>query len=291
MNITKSIQFLSIAVGFGAAALPSRAGEAAVSVRAFAQDSSLFLTGEQSFSSPAGFQSTASETALYKAGLARSYSHVDASAFTGAIHADFQAAVDDNRYIVGRNAFATGAASLTGSITLSDGYPPGIATFSAVLEGSYNFSNSIFKYLNEISLNFSAAIGDTGEKNGTMAFDPFTTAGLFSIPMTWTQEVHAGQKIDMYFYLKASVSGLVDAVELNALNTFKLTSIALPQGYSYTSDAEGFLSEFGTPPVVTPPPVEPPVTPPTSAVPEPSTYGLFCALGLFAIMAKRRLFK
>src|SRR4051812_40720329 len=79
LKLMKSISFLFVAVGLGATALSTYAGEASLSVRAFAHDTSLDLSGEQSFGTPASFQATASATALYQAGLARSYSHVDAS--------------------------------------------------------------------------------------------------------------------------------------------------------------------------------------------------------------------
>jgi len=276
-----------LALAFSSTALAPlmHAGEAQVAVRVYAQDSSINASGSQSVSTPASFHPVANATAMYTAGLARGYGYVDASTYTGAIHADFQAAVDDTRFVIGRGANTSGSGSMTGSITLSAGHPPGLATFSAVLEGSYNFSNSIFNFNNSISLDYAASVGDGPERSGNLSFRdvPATTAGLFSVPLTWTQMVHPGDRIDMSFYLHASVTSGVDAVELNALNTFKLTAIDLPEGYTYTPDAEGFLSQFQQPTT------EPPVT--STAVPEPATgmlMGSVILFGLALIRHRRR---
>ena len=60
---------------------------------------------------------------------------------------------------------------------------------------------------------------------------------------------------------------------LDISNTFKITGIALPTGYSYNSDAQGFLSEFTLAPV-----------------PEPETYVLMLAgLGLLAAAIQQAL--
>ena len=275
-----------MAFAFGSTAFAPliRAGEAQVAVAVYAQDSSINASGSQSVSTPASFHPVANATAMYTAGLARGYGYVDASTYTGAIHADFQAAVDDTRFVIGRGANTSGSGSMTGSITLSAGSPPGLATFSAVLDGSYDVSNSIYNFNNSISLDYAASVGDGPERNGTLTFRaPFTTAGLFSVPLTWTQMVHPGDRIDMYFYLHASVTSGVDAVELNVLNTFKFTAIDLPEGYTYTPDAQGFLSQFQQPTT------EPPVT--STAVPEPATgmlMGSVILFGLALIRHRRR---
>jgi PEP-CTERM motif len=268
-----------LALAFGSPAIiPSTlAGEAQVGVRAFVQDLAVNASGEQSVGTPASFHPTASATALYKAGLSNAFLHADANALTGALHANYLANVGADHYVVGRNAFASGSAAVTGSITLSDGYPPGLATFSAILEGAYNFDNSVFKYQNSMSLDFSASVGNGPERNGHLDFDPFTIAGLFSVPMTWTQMVHPGERIDMYFYMSGRVSGLVGMNTLDVSNTFRLTDIDLPSGYTYTPDADGFLSEFQNP-------SEPP---PLSPVPEPATTGLFGAAVLTGLAFRR----
>jgi hypothetical protein len=268
---------LALALGGAAITLSTHAGEAQVGVRAFAQDSSINATGEQSVGTPASFHSTASATALYAAGLSNAFVHADANALTGALHANYLANVSADSYVVGRNAFASGVGSITGSITLSDGYPPGLATFSAILEGAYNFDNSVFKYQNSMSLDFSASVGNGPERNGHLDFDPFTVAGLFSVPMTWTQMVHPGERIDMYLYMSGRVSGLVGMNTLDVSNTFKLTDIDLPPGYTYTPDADGFLSEFGH--TSEPPPLTP--------VPEPATTGMFGAAMLLGVAFTR----
>ncbi len=74
----------------------------------------------------------------------------------------------------------------------------------------------------------------------------------------------------MSFYVLAGLTSVVDKTEVIMLNTFKLTAIDLPDGYTFTPDASGFLSQFSTP-----------------AVPEPSPAGLL-ALGLVALACRPR---
>ena len=77
-----------------------------------------------------------------------------------------------------------------------------------------------------------------------------------------------------------AVAGLVD---LDATNTFKITGIGLPPGYSFTSDSTGFLSQFGAPTV----PVDP-GTPPVGHVPEPGSLLLVGLAGMLVAATRRR---
>jgi len=188
------------------------------------------------------------------------------------LRASFKTLVGADRYIVGRNANASGGAAMTGSIVLSGAVPAGLATFRAIVEGAYVFNNSVFNYLNGGRLQYSAVVGD-GARSGDLYFDPSSGGGLFSVPLSWTQLVHPGDRIDMSFLMQASIDALVGAVELDISNTFRLTAIELPPGYTYTSDADGFLSQFQPP-----------------AVPEPASASLMAlalALSIGSVLTRR----
>ena len=91
-------RLLALALGSVAIIPVMQAGEAQVSVRAFAQALAVNASGEQSVGTPGSFHSTASATALYNAGLSNAFVHTDASALTGALHANYLANVSaDNR--------------------------------------------------------------------------------------------------------------------------------------------------------------------------------------------------
>lgn len=272
--------FAALTLGAAALAAPAYAGEVQISLRAFAQDSSVdqsgaVLGGNFSTSSP-----VRSASAAYSAGNASSHLEASGDALVGALHAKFSTSVMDDVYIVGRNANAHGSMSMRGNITISGGAPSGFATFGAVLEGSYSFNSSVFNYLNDASLSYTASIGDISYQD-ELFFDPRTISGVFSIPMTFTVPVHPGDVIGADFYLSANVDSLEGNVTLDTSNTFKITSIALPEGFSYTPDADGFLSKFGGSTIPDPQP---------GAVPEASTMSLFGAglLGVLALVRRRR---
>ena len=69
-----------------------------------------------------------------------------------------------------------------------------------------------------------------------------------------------GTNIAFDLYLRSTASAQFGVAELDALNTFKITTIDLPPGYSFRADSDGFLSKFGAAVPITP-------------VPEPSTWG------------------
>ena len=195
-------------------------------------------------------------------GVVSSAAFVGADALTGQMRAAFNSLTNiDENPRPGRGGSARGSGSMTGAITLVGAAPPGVATFSAIIEGSYNFGNSDFRFNNRAHIDFSGSIGDV-TRNAVMDFDPFSSAGLIGIPITWTMPVQAGQRLDMSFYLTGRVESVVSGVTLDLSNTFKLTAITLPTGYSYVSDAQGFLSLFQSP------------------VPEPTSSVLLLAGGL-----------
>lgn len=181
------------------------------------------------------------------AGVVSSGAFVGADALTGQMRAGFNSLTNiDENPRPGRGGSARGSGLMTGAITLVGAAPPGVASFSAVIEGAYNFGNSVFRFNNSAHIDFSGSIGDV-TRNALMDFDLFSSAGLFSIPITWTMPVQPGQRLDMSFYLSGRVASVVSGVTLDLSNTFKLTAITLPAGYSYVSDAQGFLSQFQSP--------------------------------------------
>ncbi len=181
-------------------------------------------------------------------GIVASNAFVAADAYTGQMHAAFSSTVNiDENPRPGRGGSARGGGSMLGGITLTGAAPPGVATFSAVVEGSYNFGNSIFRFNNSAHIDFSGSIGDVYHGVPAVDFDPFSSAGLFSFPLTWTVPVQSGQRLDMIFTLNGRVTSTVTGVVVDMTNTFKLTAIDLPPGYGFVPDAQGFLSQFPAP--------------------------------------------
>ena len=102
--------------------------------------------------------------------------------------------------------------------------------------------------------------------------------GSFSIPFTWTQLVNSGDQIDFNLYLRTDLATVAAIVDFDATNTFKNSDISLPPGYSLTSDATGFLSQFGPPPIV---------IDPGTQVPEPGTLPLIGLASVLAMVVRR----
>ena len=181
---------------------------------------------------------------------------------------------------------------MQGSINLM-GPVPGLATFMAVLEGTYNIVTPApfnFQDLNNsVRIQYVFSVGSRSANSP--AAPPFQDeryffccgAGTFSIPFTWTQLVNPGDQVNFNLSLRTNVSAVAGMVDFDATNTFKITGIGLPPGYSFTSDATGFLSQFGAPPV----PVDP-GTPPVGQLPEPGSLLLVGLAGMLAAATRRR---
>ena len=237
---------LSLSAVIAATITPSvQAAEVQIGLRATAIDSPTADFVAQTAGGWGRTPPVLSASAMVDAGISRSFVGADANALTGEMHDLLQAQVGaDELPRPGRGASASSGMSMVGSIIMSGGLPPGLATFSTVLEGSYNFGNSIFRYANSAYVEYDGVIGSAYHKIERVYFDPSTSAGLFAFPLTWTLLVHPGERIDMAFTFFAGVISSVGLVEINAFNTFKITQLDLPPGYTYTPDEQGFLSEF-----------------------------------------------
>lgn len=172
-------------------------------------------------------------------------------------------------YLPGRNAFASSSTSLIGSIGILGVGPPQVATFGGVFEGLYSFTPSTSD--SSIGIDYAFRVGSSPLFHGRLDYG--RTTGKFSIPFIWTQTVQQDDMIEFDLFLSGTASVAFGVAELDALNTFKITTIDLPPGYSFRPDADGFLSKFGAAAPITP-------------VPEPATWALFSA-GL-ALLAWRR---
>lgn len=223
-------------------------------------------TGRSSKSPPVVSLAVSSQ---YGASMATAEVLIDG--YTGAARAKFSADVAATDYVAGRGANASGALGLTGSIGIVGSGSPGVATFGGVLEGAYSADPLSFNSL--MSLDYAFLVGSSPEFNGHLDYS--RASGTFSIPFTWTQTVQDGDEIAFMIYLHGSATAGFGLAELDALNTFEITTIDLPPGYSFTPDADGFLSQFGA-------------SAPTTPVPEPAT-AVLTGIGLIAIAwAQRR---
>lgn len=267
-----------LALGLGVLAHVAHAADAGASVRAFATDT------------PAGFEFTdhsasgpSSGTAVVRsvtsvAGNASSSAQVAVDPLSGTVREKLNGEVAASKFIIGRAAGATSVAFMRGGIDLVGPALPGLATFTAVLEGSYDISTpSPFDYPsinNSVALDYMFQVGDSPAFNNTSKLYYFCCSpGTFSIPFTWTQMVSAGDFILFDFYLRADLLTVAGLAQFDASHTFKVTGVDLPEGYSFTSDSDGFLSKSGA-------------TPPVSSVPEPES-SLLLALGLILMAATR----
>lgn len=248
----------------------AHAGAVQIVVRTYAQDFPALPAGVERTD---GGRATAPPVALFSvlsaAGDSTAFSQVDANGLTGAAHARFLSVVSADRYLVGRNAFASGGFNMTGNIGIVGAALPGLATFTALLEGAYTFSNPT--ELSTVHLDYSFQVGESPDLNGVI--DGSRTSGLFSVPFTWTQLVEAGDTIPFTLFFTGNASSLAGTTDLDVLNTFKITGIDLPAGLTFTPDAQGFLSQFAAPDV--------------SSVPEPSSM-LLLGIGMLAVGAVKR---
>lgn len=226
------------------------AAEAQVGVSAFASDT---LSGapfvRNSDGSPASGATTASRTVTTIAGNSSSHAEAEADALSGFVKGKLSADVLADRFVIGRNAGANGGATIGGSINLI-GAVAGPATFTALLEGSYSVvTPAPFDFPsidNRVEFDYNFIVGDSPLFTDELLF-LCCGAGTFSIPFTWTQVVDPGDTIAFSLYLNASLFSVAGSVEFDASNTFKITGVELPPGFTFTSDAEGFLSQFGSP--------------------------------------------
>lgn len=205
---------------------------------------------------------TATSSANVVAGNATATALAQGDSLNGTLKEKISASVAASRFVIGRNSGGTAGANMEGSINLA-GPLPGLATFAGVLQGSYNILTPApfnFQSLdNSVRIQYSFSVGS--RTDNSPARPPFQGdqyflccgAGAFSIPLSWTQMVNPGDVIHFSLGLQTDVSVVAGLVDFDATNTFKITGIGLPPGYSFTSDATGFLSQFGGP--VDPPPV------------------------------------
>lgn len=266
-----------LALGLSAVSQFGHAALAQVAVRAFGMDlpSGVDFTVNTA-GTPSG-PAVASRSVTAVAGNSSSYAQATADPLSGVVREKLGAEVVASHYVVGRHAGGSTTASMSGSINLVGPASPGFATFTAVLEGSYNVvTPAPFDYPsvdNSIAMNYTFRVGDSPEFHNTAPVYYFCcTPGTFSIPFSWTQLVSAGDSIFFDLYLDVDVLTVAGLSQFDASNTFKITGVGLPDGYSFTSDASGFLSEFRAP---------------VSSVPEPAS-SLLVGLGLTAIAASRR---
>ncbi len=260
-----------VAIGLFSTVFPVHAAIVQVGVDAFASD---LPSGVQLIPNSDGIPATrvavASRSVNTVAGDASSHAQAQADALVGTIKAKADAAVAANQYVIGRGSGATSIASMGGSILLAGPAAPGPATFTALLDGLYHVSTGLLPADNRVALHYEFEVGNSPRMQGDLLE---FASGAFSIPFTWTQIVQSGDSIPFDFILRLDARALDGIADLDASNTFKVTGIDLPPGYVFTSDAQGFLSQFNS-------------TPSAPSVPEPATWMLLLP-GLAAAVVKR----
>jgi len=269
-----------LALGLSAVSQSGHAAEAQVGVRTFASDVPSgvpFIVNTDG--SPATGFAVASRSVTAVAGDSSSSAQASADALSGAVREKLDANVAASKFIIGRNAGGSSSASMRGSINLVGPAAPGLATFTASLDGSYDISTPApFNYPsadNSVAMFYTFQVGDSPQFNNNQASYFFCCSpGTFSIPFSWTQLVNAGDSILFDLYLRTDVSAVAGFSNFDASNTFKITGIDLPPGYSFTPDSDGFLSQFGS-------------QTPTPSVPEPES-ALLLGLGLVLMAATQR---
>ncbi len=230
----------------------AQAASAQVSVSAFASDlPSGVQFAKNVDGSPATGFAVASRTVTTIAGNSTSHAEAQSNALSGTIKGKVSAAVVADHFVPGRNAGANGVAAMDGTINLvGSALLPGPATFTAVLEGSYSVvTPAPFNFPsidNRVEMAYHFSVGDSPEFHDNLLFS-CCSPGTFSIPFTWTQLVHAGDSIAFNLFLNASAFTVAGSSEFDASNTFKITGVELPPGFTFTSDAQGFLAQFPSP--------------------------------------------
>ena len=260
-----------LAIGVYTVSPLAHAANAQVGVRTFASDLPSGVPFVSNIDgSPATGSTVASRTLTTVAGNSSAHAEAKADALGGVIGEKATAGVLASNFVIGRNAGATAGAFMEGSINLAGPAVPGLATFTALLDGSYNVAGQQ-TFDNRAEFHYEFFVGNSPQMAGDL-FYPCCVSGIFNIPFTWTQLVNPGDAIYFSLLLNSSVFSVAGLSELDASNTFKITGIELPQGYTFTSDAQGFLSQFDSS---------------VTAVPEPASWLLIC-LGLTLVAAARR---
>jgi PEP-CTERM motif len=260
-----------VAVSLCACTSSAYAATAQVGVNTFASDlpSSVEYT-KDSAGSPASGETFATRSVTTTAGNSTAFANAEADARKGTLKATVGASVAASSFVIGRNSGSNASAAMDGAISLVGPATPGPATFTAVLEGTYSVAGQDILD-NRALLHYEFTVGNSPQMNGDPEY-PCCGAGAFSIPFTWTQTVNPGDSITFTLYLKSQAFAVAGTSGLDISNTFKITGITLPTGYSYNSDAQGFLSEFSLAPV-----------------PEPETYALMLAgLGILGAVIRRK---
>lgn len=245
------------------------AGNGQVLVSAFAADppaGASFVKHDDS--SPASNSPFASRSVEAIAGGATASATAEADALTGAARLKIKAAVGTRGS--GTGSGATAASSLDGGITLAGPATPGLATFTAELDGLFAVTGRDPSD-SSADVHYEFIVGNSPQANGDLHYVS-GDSGSFNVPFTWTQSVQDGDFIPFVLFFRADARTISGASMIDALNTFKITAVDLPPGFSFTSDAGGFLSQFGAPP---------------SAVPEPTAAALL-GCGLLALARLRR---
>ena len=194
-----------------------------------------------------GFASRAVTTI---AGNSTSHAEATADALGGIIRAKVNGSVAASNFAVARDAGGTIGAFMEGSINLVGPPLPGLATFTAQLDGTYNVAG-LQTGDNRANLHYEFIVGNSPQMAGELPYF-CCVAGAFSIPFSWTQLVQAGDAISFYLLIKADAQSVASVSEIDSSSTFKIVSVELPPGFTFTSDAQGFLSQFGSPVPVPP---------------------------------------
>ena len=277
----------AVAVALCTASTWVAAGYVSTGVRAYASDTP---SGVQFIDSFDGSLScclpAASSTVTLTAGNATATLMAQADSLTGTLRQKLNASVAASQDVIGRYSGGASNAYFEGNITLS-GPSAGMATFAGILDGTYNIGTRPFPFLDQsIRIQYYVSIGNRFDNNPSrppyqdeLLFTSFGP-GTFSIPFSWTQLVSPGDVMHFAFNLRTDVSAVAGLVDFDATNTFKITQIGLPPGYSFTSDATGFLSRFGAPGG----PVDPP---PVGQLPEPGSLLLVGLAGMLAAAIRR----
>jgi hypothetical protein len=224
------------------------AATAQVGVSAFAADSpsGVPFLKNQNGSLATGF-SFASRTVDAIAGKSSSHADAEADALNGTLRAKVSAEVAADRFVIGRNSGSTAVASMSGAITLAGPALPGLATFSAILEGKYSvLTPAPFNFQsidNHVEVTYALHLGSSPEFNDNLFF--FCCGpGNFVIPFSWTQPVNSGDIISFSLFLDVRAFTVAGGADLDLSNTFKITGVDLPAGLGFTPDSPGFLAQF-----------------------------------------------